>query len=42
MLHGYGSSAENFVKDGHHAWPSVTFNNIETNNLILDFLDTQK
>ena len=30
------------VKDGHHAWPSVTFNNIETNNLILDFLDTQK
>ena len=28
-----------FVKDGRHAWPSVQYNNIDINNLILDFLD---
>ena len=31
-----------FVKDGHHSWPNVQYNNIDINNLILDFLDTQK
>lgn len=27
------------VKDGRHAWPSIRFNKIDTNALILDFLD---
>ena len=29
-----------FVKDGRHAWPSIQYNNIDVNNLILDFLDS--
>ena len=27
------------VKDGHHSWPSMLYNKIDTNSLILDFLD---
>ena len=29
------------VAGGRHSWPSVRFNGIDTNNLILDFLDSQ-
>ena len=28
-----------FVADGRHAWPSVQFNNLNVNSMILDFLD---
>ena len=31
-----------FVKDGRHSWPSERFNGIDTNTLILEFLESQK
>ncbi len=42
-----GKDSENqiwhlFVADGHHSWPDLQFNKIDTNNLILDFLDSVK
>ena len=30
-----------FVKDGRHSWPSVRFNGIDTNTLILEFFESQ-
>ena len=30
-----------FVKDGRHSWPSEKYNRIDTNALILEFLENQ-
>ncbi len=30
-----------FVKDGRHSWPSVRFNGVDTNTLILEFFESQ-
>ena len=30
------------VSDGHHSWPNEQYNQIDTNALILEFLDSQK
>ena len=30
------------VSDGHHSWPNEQYNQINTNTLILEFLDSQK
>ncbi|MCR4630547.1 MAG: prolyl oligopeptidase family serine peptidase [Treponema sp.] len=31
-----------FIKDGRHAWPDMAFNKIDTNLLIMEFLETKK
>ncbi len=31
-----------FIKGGHHGWPSLQINKVDTNALIMEFLETQK
>ena len=31
-----------FIKGGHHGWPSEQINKVDTNALIMEFLETQK